>query len=344
MGAAPDDAMEGSWVSEHVWNLLFEQFLNPIVDPQVLLASGVIWTGGINDGLVELGQWVKLSDGEVDNLDPNGEYSLVFYGSPIELGRVSFNAPSTVMIEPAEGTPGDISEYGEQPSNFGAFSFATELPLGTEYILLINATGHVLANVSDHELMHIDTWMSNSQSNRITQIETHFTYDNQNDNWKLLNSNAGGLKYHIVVDPRETESTTLKIELPYAEFHHGDPDNPVYEPAFDFISRPYLRVYEDITRTNDITDTIDWTYDNVTNTIYIPLETPEGSKPYVLVHLDYAVENDLGWEFETGPEEYIQELPIHAQYTYYDPMLERAPGVPRAMTARAVTRFKAVGR
>ena len=120
--------------------------------------------------------------------------------------------------------------------------------------------------------------------------------------------------YHIIVDSLGPE-TILKIQFPEAEFHHGFPDNPVLEPAFDLLSENPIRVYEDITRTVEITpiDIDIQKIDDLTK-ITITLDTSDESiDPYIQVKLDYAVENDDGW-VNTYDVDYLVEDVLGTAY------------------------------
>jgi hypothetical protein len=277
-----------------------------------------------------------------------GSYKLVFYDITHQddpddptlgyLGEQSFDAGSIVHIDPIE-VGKNTKKFGAQQSNRVSFSFTCAFPEpDATYSIDIVEKGdpdNVLHTVYAEDLLFIDSWMSNSQSNRITQIETHFTYDQGTGYYNLKNSNAGALKYHIIVDTLGPE-TILEIKLPLAEFHYVDPFNQGFEPGFDLHSENPVRAYTDYTRTNEI-ENLDWNYNPTTRIITVALDTSSGLNPLVEVKLDYAVEHDDGWVFDTDPSEYLQELPILASYKYYDEWLMRE------MTARAITQFRAVG-
>lgn len=308
MGAGPYETLEDSWVSNPTYEALFNQLLDPLMDPQVLLASGVIYT----NGTVELNPWIRLADGYVDNLQP-GELAFRFYDADGEIpdSEVSFSASYTVSIEPREGTTNSTEDFGTFATDYTSFSFATVLPDNTTYIEIVDYSrpgNPVLATVNADDLVFFDTWMTDSMFNEISGIESNFRSESDGT-YTLMNSNPGSLMYNVMAD--YNGELKLVIELPNATNGAG-----IEVPAFEFVSQNPIHVYSDAGRTVDVTDSA--LIEIQGNQLNITMSIPSEELRYVTVHLDYALEGDPGWTFETGPSEYYQYLPIHTEYVSLD--------------------------
>ena len=138
MGVAAYQTTAFTWVTTSTFEDLFRQTsINP-ADPDILLASGIIY----RDGTVDTSTlpWYHLKGGIPDTLVP-GDYSLNFVSrSGKLLGKTSFDLDFKVDFCPGVnvGSEVDNSLFQNRDTNFAGFSFATELPSGTYKIQIVS--------------------------------------------------------------------------------------------------------------------------------------------------------------------------------------------------------------
>jgi ABC-type branched-subunit amino acid transport system substrate-binding protein len=125
----------------YTYNELFIKLNDPIYDPEILLASGVIYKDGT--AVMEPTKQYRLPQGYPHNLVP-GNYALQFISEDgTVLGNTSFHASFTLHLVPKRGKVDDRVLSFSQEIDYSPFSFATVFPNNTEVINLVN-----IANVS----------------------------------------------------------------------------------------------------------------------------------------------------------------------------------------------------
>ena len=140
MGLAAYKTTSFTWVAGSTFEDIFSQTsINP-ADPDILLASGVVY----RNGTVETSAlpWYHLKDGIPDTLTPGG-YSLDFVSrSERLLGSTSFDLQFSVDFCPGVGVGLEVdnSAFENRDSDFSGFSFATEYPKGTYKVQVMNKT------------------------------------------------------------------------------------------------------------------------------------------------------------------------------------------------------------
>lgn len=334
MGAGAYKSIEDHWVSNEVYELLFEKLMDPLQSPDdPVIISGAIW----NNGTVEVSQGIRVSYGITDEPNENGNYAFIYFdefGDEIDGEEFPFLAIPRILVEPVEGTSTPPPEYGEEPTDFAAFSLSIPLHPAAKEIWLIDRSmphvpNHALAIIYVNDLVQFDTWMTDSTTNQFDTLNCHFKYDQKTDTYTLVGTNTGSFWYNALID--YNGEATLTVTL--TEILNGEEQTV---NAFQLASENYLKIYSDRERTNEITDTIAWTNeDDLTFTI--PMNIPTDEVRYVTIHLKYALQNDPGWELD-DPSDFYQDLSILAEpIPFYDPFLDRY------VELDLTTEFKAIG-
>jgi hypothetical protein len=140
MGLAPYRTTNFSWVATTTYVDIFAKTsINP-ADPDILLASGIVYSNGTVDTSVL--PWYHLKDGIPDTLTP-GDYSLDFISrSGKLLGSTSFDLQFSVDFCPGVGVGSEVdnTNFENRDTDFTGFSFATEFPKGTYKVQVMNNT------------------------------------------------------------------------------------------------------------------------------------------------------------------------------------------------------------
>jgi len=141
MGLSPYRSTANVWVNtDSTFEPLFPSLKTPN-DPQILLVNGIIY----EDGTVELPySWYSMPYGTPDTV-PTGEsprFALRFTRADGSIVETSFDAPFFMDLDPGiavgEDLPEDFSGFGNIPTNFAGFAFATPYPQGTVTIDLVD--------------------------------------------------------------------------------------------------------------------------------------------------------------------------------------------------------------
>jgi hypothetical protein len=136
MGTAPLTLLD-SWVCNYTWEELFRQLKDPLADPEILLANGVIYK---NNTVEYLRDWYRLAQGTPDILYP-GNYSLVFLDrNGDNITETSFDAQFFVYVEPKMCATRYESKFGRVETDFAGFAFTAVYPSGTEIVEIWNNT------------------------------------------------------------------------------------------------------------------------------------------------------------------------------------------------------------
>jgi len=132
MGVGPEKTLDDTWITTESYEELFYQMVKVPDDPEILLASGMIYAPenpGDSKTVSTTFDWIWMEEGFPNTFDDEGEYSLVFTDiDEVPLtGRdpVYFDAPFFFNLQPQVGTTNNSDDYGDQQNSFGAFAFAT---------------------------------------------------------------------------------------------------------------------------------------------------------------------------------------------------------------------------
>jgi hypothetical protein len=305
MGAGPYRSLEDSWVSTYTYEELFKQTALLPLDPEILLASGIIY----ENGTVDFNQWIRLAEGYPDVV-AGGDYNITYvdeFGNL--LSGTSFQANFNYYISPRIGTTNSSSDYGDVEADVAAFAFATEFEPTAETIELWNNTDplnpQLLAVYDASDIVFFDSWMTNSLFEPIDGISMNFKREKGNT-YTMLNANPGSLMYNVVID--SNGPTSVQIVLP----NTTDAHDGVISPAFDLHSGNPIHIYSDEARTVDVTSSAE-IIDVSGNVITVNMTIPVYELRYVTVHLDYAPEGTTGYKFKT-PAEYYRDLPFYVRF------------------------------
>jgi hypothetical protein len=84
-----------------------------------------------------------------------------------------------------------------------------------------------------------------------------------------------------------------------------------FSPAFDLHSGSPIRVYSDMGRTVDVSDTVTWVQNG--HILTVNMTIPDDEIRYIRVHLDYAPEGSTGYS-KVAAEGYNEELPFYVRF------------------------------
>jgi hypothetical protein len=302
MGAGPYRSLADSWVSTHTYEALFNQTALIPLDPEILLSNGKLY----RNGTVAFNQMIRLADGYPDIVEP-GNYSLNYldiYNNTIS--STSFIADFGYFISPRIGTTNSTSEFGHFEANFAAFAFATEFEPTAKWISIWNNTDplnpELLAVYDTDDLVFFDSWVTNSLFEPIDGISVNFKKDK--GTYTMQNANPGSLMYNVVVDTNGDTSVQIVMSNVTA------PDQE-FSPAFDLHSGSPIRVYSDMGRTVDVTDTVTWIQN--AHILTVNMTIPDDEIRYIRVHLDYAPEGTTGYSKQEA-DNYYEELPFYVRF------------------------------
>jgi hypothetical protein len=301
MGAGPYRSLADSWVSTHTYEALFNQTALIPLDPEILLSSGIIY----ENGTVAFNQMIRLADGYPDIIEP-GDYSLAYLDvGMIEISSTPFIADFGYFISPRIGTTNSTDEFGHFDADFAAFAFATEFEPTAKWIAIYNNTeglNQLLGLYDTDDLVFFDSWVTNSLFEPIDGISVNFKKDK--GTYTMQNANPGSLMYNVVVDTNGETSVQIVMSNVTA------PDQE-FTPAFDLHSGSPIRVYSDMGRTVDVTDTVIWVQND--HIVTVNMTIPDDEIRYIRVHLDFAPEGTTGYSKQEA-DNYYEELPFYVRF------------------------------
>jgi hypothetical protein len=152
-------------------------------------------------------------------------------------------------------------------------------------------------------LVFFDSWVTNSLFEPIDGISVNFKKDK--GTYTMQNANPGSLMYNVVVDTNGETSVQIAISNVTA------PGPLEFAPAFDLHSGSPIRVYSDIGRTVDVTDTVIW--EQNAHILTVNMTIPNDEIRYIRVHLDFAPEGTTGYTKQEA-EGYYEELPFYVRF------------------------------
>jgi hypothetical protein len=134
-----------TWINSYTYKNLFTNFTKGLHDPEILIATGIIYNGGTDDASVEFVEgapWIHKDQGTPHELEP-GNFSLKFWGGETLISETSFNPLSFMEIDPGAGIGEnelDLSLFGPVETDGAPFAFATAFPEGTTGVQLVDKT------------------------------------------------------------------------------------------------------------------------------------------------------------------------------------------------------------
>jgi hypothetical protein len=302
MGAGPYRSLADSWVSNYTYEELFKWTALNVSDPEILLTSGKMY----RNGTVDFNQMIRIASGYPDIVEP-GNYSLTLLDvNNNSISSTSFIADFGYFISPRIGTINSTAEFGHFEADFAAFGFATEFSPTAKWISIWNNTDpldpQLLAVYDTDDLVFFDSWVTNSLFEPIDGISVNFRKDK--GTYTMQNANPGSLMYNVVVDTNGETSVQIVMSNVTAP-------NQVFSPAFDLHSGSPIRVYSDMGRTVDVTDTVTWVQNG--HILTLNMTIPDDEIRYIRVHLDYAPEGTTGYS-KAEADDYNEDLPFYVRF------------------------------
>jgi hypothetical protein len=106
-------------------------------DPQIILVNGIIFK---DDTMIQGYNWYSMPYGTPDTV-PTGRFGIRFTNSTGTY-ETRFDAQFSMNIDPGiemgQDIPKDLTGFGSVPTNFAAFAFAAEYPVGTTNIEVVD--------------------------------------------------------------------------------------------------------------------------------------------------------------------------------------------------------------
>jgi hypothetical protein len=118
-----------NWVGKTTYDYLFNYTRKNLADPEILIASGLIYKNGTVDLVTD---WYNVAQGTPDSISP-GNYSLQFLATNgTVLGSISFGVSFSVSINSGRSSTLE--------TDVAPFCFATVYPLGTAEVKVLSMT------------------------------------------------------------------------------------------------------------------------------------------------------------------------------------------------------------